>query len=455
MSNFLSLPLLRRGSDQTELLQLFYDAFPEAVEHTSRNGQLPLHAACDKCMHPRIILFFLNTYPQAAAVKEEQSGWQPLAYYLLRSQPYKGVVKGFVNAAPSSIEHDYEFRSNNNQPTALPNPLCLALSKRYNDSILKMLVPTNPESLCLVLEHEFHNPNLVESITVERANMIATKVSSWIETLQLDTKWFNREGLVAFFSKLTETHTASLKILDIHIASNVFGNANVRNALSQLLRQSPNLRDVRVRKPRNGTGPSNDDPFLSALAAGLIGHEAFCSLGLSRLRGRTFAGLRKIMGDCPNLKYVAIADSSFTREGVQMLFQGIHENNVLKSAQIDLCKMPVGGLNRVLEALSSIPTVNVLRLAPYEADGLPSLSRMTNLKHILLTMDSEGDLYNHGPTNSLLALLESSTNLKRLDVSYLHLPAERLSDVLKQNRTLRCLKIHGCSNTNKLVKEIS
>ena len=439
-----------------ELLQLFYHAYPEAIQHTTSYGYLPLHAACDNGLDPRIILYFFEQYPEAASVKHCKGGWTPLAYYIMGSQPLEEVVKALIDAAPTCIEHEYANAvGSDGRITALPTPLVLAFCKNCNDSILSLLVPTTPESLCLMLDYEAEHEELVGSITSERAEMIATRVSPWIRSLRLNTKWFNRNGLAAFFSKLSESTLSSLEVFEMNVTSKVFADVNVTNAFSNLIRQSPNLQALFIKRPKDDTGPSNDDSFLSSLARALKGNEKLSRVFLGGLGG-SFASLSEIMASCSDLKSVTVSNMEFTRDAVDSLVHGIRESSKLEHVFIHFCTMPTGGMNRVLEAIAtSCPTINALQLAISQADGLPALSQLTNLEYLSIVMDPNyGNLYDRGPTKSILNLLETSTNLTRLDTRSFALPASDLSDILKQNNTLNILNIRDCANANAMVEGI-
>lgn len=336
--------------EHMELLELVYAEFPLALESTSSYGHLPLHTVCHKRLHPRIILYFLKMCPEVAMRKADGGHFAPLTYYLVSPMPLKGVVKALVKAAPAVIEFEYD----NGREETVPGPLCLALSNNYEPNILNLLIPTNPISPCLKLDLEIPaNSVMVGTITVEKAQLMARRVSGWLKVLTLDTSWFSTEGLATFLRILTESGVPNLEVLDIFIGDNVFAKPKVRLALSNLLRQSPVLAAVRARKP-GGAGTSNDDLFLSAVAKGLEENTTVMELGLSNVFGRSF---KSILSRCSSLKQIALHGLSFTARGVEALVNGIRESNTLMIVILSAMDVPQSGMKQICEALSSRPSL--------------------------------------------------------------------------------------------------
>ena len=442
--------------EHMELLKLVYSAFPDAIAVLSGYGQLPLHTVCDKNLHPRIVMFFLKKWPQAAIQKDARADCSPLSYYVSCPTAHKAVVEALVKAAPNIIEFKYEMDTLTieNERDVEMHPLCIALTTNCAPEILELLIPTNPKSPCVKLELPYTFDSMVGMITPKKSELLVRRVSEWIKTLQFDTRWFTREGLTTFFSELADAEPEHLDVLDVHIASNVFGHSKVRKAFSKLLSKSPNLSGIRVRKPHDGTGPSNDDPFFSALAAGLDQDHHIVDLGLASVRGHTFSGLDTILSTCSRLTSIAFTLVSFTQEGLESFVRGIRQSRVLKSLILDDLNLPAGGMSQIMEALASSPSIEIVKIEVNQAGDIRALTQVTNVKHLVVETDPYKDLYNNGPTNSVLDLLEMSPNLVRLEVTQLHLPVTRLSEILKRNSVLNSLTIHGCRDANKVAKGI-
>jgi len=254
-------------------------------------------------MHPRIVMFFLQNYPQAASESDERVGWPPLAFYLLHSSVHKVVVEALVQAAPATIEFYYDFdrevNENDEREAEMPAPLFLAYAKNCKHNIIDALIPSNPMSPCLKVELPYGN--IRGLITPRRAKLLAKRVSVWIAQLQFDASWFSQEGLATFLFQLAKGKPLNLTRVDMYIASDHFESLNVRRALSKLLRRSPNLASIRVRKPVDEGGPENDDALLLAIADGLEHSSTIKELCLAMVQGQSFTGLERILSQMASI----------------------------------------------------------------------------------------------------------------------------------------------------------
>ena len=445
-----------------ELLELFYDAFPASLECTSIANTLfrtPLHAACRSNLHPRVILYMLEKYPQAAMHKHERGGWPPLTYYLLQRNrnPCKAVVKALVNAAPDTIEFecvDYaKLMPEEEAPTQLevPAPLLLACSQNCSLEILQLLIPSNPKRPHVKIELSYGHIDQV--ITTEYADLLAKKVSKWVKVLQVDDRWFTPEGFALFLSTLADESTVALTTIDICVANQ---RAEVRQALKRLVRQSRNLEKIRVRtKPSRDVGPLDDDALLSALVDGLEHSSTIKSLFLGKFRGRSFADLARVLSTCSSMQSIGFSHVTFTSESVESLIHGIQQSMDLQAVMFDACDMPKGGMSKIVEALADCPTLEVLITNLPQADVVPALAQLSNVTYLHIIPSSDGAYrYKHESASSILDLMETSTNLVRLIVSGLYLSPSRLYHVLQRNGTLTHLEIHSTRIATKTTKAI-
>lgn len=157
-----------------------------------------------------------------------------MSYYVIQPDPHKTVIKNLVNAAPSTIEYEYDF--DQEEATMMPGPLSIAFSRDWNveREVLELLIPSNPKSKCLRIENPYGH--FTKTITPDQSELLARGVYAWVEILHVDTTWFSRQGLETFFSCLASCHPIKLKLLDVMICNNAFADSSV-----SLVRQSTSL----------------------------------------------------------------------------------------------------------------------------------------------------------------------------------------------------------------------
>lgn len=445
----------KNWTQHMELMKLFFNAFPGAIECTSSSsGMLPLHKACQNGLHPRIIMYMLKKFPGAAMQKDARGGWPPLAYYVINPNPHKTIVNALVKAAPETIEYEYDYDGDaNEQPSReaeMPAPLFIASSRNCKLDVLEIMIPTNPKSCCLKVELPYgHLPGTFGS---EQSELLATRVSSWLKILQLDGRWFKPQALVIFLSKLAEEKPRALTRIDLSASSNHFQQPKVLRALTKLIRQAPNLDSIHVRKPFDGSGPRNDDDLIMAIANGLDGSTTAKEMCFAVVRGKSFAGFGRILSSCERLGF---SRASFTPEGIASLVRGTQKTPSLSEICFDTCNMPKGGMNHVLEALSNCRTLETLLLDLPRKGSLPALARLTNLTSLQILANADGNFYKPASAKPVLDLMDASPNLKRLELAgFRDIPMARFCQVLKRNHVLKYIRIQDCKHVHEIGQAI-
>jgi ankyrin repeat protein len=129
---------------EKEIIEVILDAFPEAIRHRSKKGNLPLHEACCADSSIAKLNFLIKKYPEALKVYNEE-GYLPFHYACF--YPYGQTI---VPSRVTMVEH-------------LINRMGLATLPLTQTGIHPLLmVCENNDSLDIILKLVQHTPELFQ-----------------------------------------------------------------------------------------------------------------------------------------------------------------------------------------------------------------------------------------------------------------------------------------------------
>ena len=420
-----------------ELVQVVYEAFPEAIQRVDNEGTLLHHVLLHGNIFSTkldVINFLIQSYPEAVKIENETHQYLPIHTVIRVSPERYGVISALLDEYPEAMfAEDYLGET----------PFSSAMLSNTNLQLLELFADKCPSDIEFLDFGSFPDSADIECLDLSpnRASLLVDVLSN-CENCVIDLSSFWNCESFALVLLLGLRDNTRLQSIALNLPDTTCAREEIQFALRRLLRKHTTLKEFTI------TVSSTDHP--GSILPG--DHNKLANTVALALADRTEAPIDCV---CFSNFNIDTEDGSFEKM--------LASNNIRVELKIDDCDMSVSAVESLKRGLSHSKSIRKLDLGVsthiFGLDLTQMLRESKNLRSVSLSIHSADNtvgletllnirelaLYevndNAVDYTEIIPRLLSNPNLRDLRILGGQFQMSTLAPLLRQNPQLKTIEI--------------